>query len=113
MFIIFMGLISLGLLGQIAYRLNSGAALYLQPVHRGVGAVVAGTADGDGSISGTITIEIDTGQDVFTVDTHVPSPYWSALKAGDTVAVLYRMNKLGNEIHLVECGLVALPDTIR
>ena len=104
-----MALIAFGLLGQIAYRLNHGAVFSRQQIQRSEGVVVAREAAPGETDSGTIAVEIDTGQEKFTVSTSVPQPYWRQLKIGDRVAVLYRISKLGDSIDLVECGLVALP----
>jgi len=105
--ILFMGLIAIGLLGQLAYRLNREANYFYQPVVRGEGLIVMRDPDDGGA--GTIALEIDTGVQKYTASAHIPAPYWAELTEGDRVAVLYRTGKMGDALELLECGLVALP----
>jgi len=118
LFILFAGLTTILLLSQIAVRLNQVAPYAFQSVYRGVGTIVAlgaVTPEADGApATGEVTIEVDLGESgTLTGTWRIPEPYWSDLAVGSRLAVIYQIHKLGTEIRILECGVVALSDDIR
>lgn len=110
-FIVFMGLAIVILLGRIAYQLNRESPFVYQSVLQGEAVITAKEAQAAGEGAGTITIEIDIGgPKMMVANWQVPKAYWKNLKVGDRVAVHYRLGKRKLSIDLVECGVVALPD---
>jgi hypothetical protein len=117
-FMLVFGVAVVAILIQIALNLNRSADYVFQRVHRGTGTVIARgdhtpSAPGEAG-SGTVTIEVVVGgTQRFTASHTIPDPYWESLAVGSRVAVLYQVNKLGREMRIVECGVVALPEEIR
>ena len=111
LFVIFLGLMSLGLLSQLAYRLNRDSGYTLQPVKRGVGVIVAREEADVNAELATVRVEMPVGNPGPLVATcEIPAPYWQNLSVGDRLAVLYRLSKTQQEIQVVECGMVALSE---
>lgn len=117
LFVLLAGFTAVILLAQVALKLNRGAPYSFQSVQRGAGTIVAkGELDPGASppVSGAVTIEVALGESrVMTGQGRIPEPYWRKLEIGDRVAVLYQIHKLGQEIRIMECGVVALSDNIR
>lgn len=117
-FILFAGMTAIVLLTQIALTLNRSAPYAFQSVRRGIGTLVSKGEFREGesgkSGSGIITLEVAVGDGVtMGADWSIPEPYWTPLAPGDQLAVIYQVNKLGTEIRLLECGVVALHGDIR
>ncbi len=114
MFILFMGVVMIGLLGQLAYKLNSDAANFSRPVQRGEGEIVGRVPSGAHPDAGAITVSVAlVNGEKREAPWFVPAPYWSQLAVGDRIAVLYRVVDKGATVELVECGVVALPEPVR
>ncbi len=109
-FFIVLGLLVLGVLSQIALRLNQGAAYVFQPVVRGVATIEALTPIDIPERGGYLTLAISARNRTLMAEWPVPEPYWSAFEVGDQVAVAYQLSKSADSVKLYECGLVALPE---
>jgi len=108
-FIVIAGLIAIGLLVQIAQRLNRDAPYRFQPSVQGIATVVGLNARGE-SGAGEIVLEIDVeGGGAMTGRWPVSPPYWEKFVVGDRVAVRYYLSERRTSLKLIECALVALP----
>ena len=111
LFIIFMGLVLIGLLSQLAYRLNRDSGYTLQPIKRGIGVIVSRDEADLNAESVTMLVEMPVGKPgPLVAPCEIPAPYWQALAVGDRVAVLYQLSKTQQQIQVIECGMVALSD---
>lgn len=109
-FFIILGLLVLGVLSQIALRLNRSADFVFQPVLRGEAIIEALTPIDIPGRGGYLTLAIRARERTVTAEWPVPEPYWSAFSVGDRVAVAYQLSKSADSVKLYECGLVALPE---
>lgn len=112
LFVIFAFLLSAVLISQLAIRRTRLDPFSSQPVVRGEATITETRRTPDGQTVIDLEIALEDSK-ALKAEWPIPESYWSSLKPGERVALIYQVSATGTDLRVVECGLVALPGGIR